>query len=92
MAIFTANQKQRNNMGSLKPGTKMIYERVNDVIYAREEGKTERREVGRDYDLLKQMKEDKLWGEIRCAAKTNPALQNELDRVIMLYQLIKEKE
>lgn len=78
-------------MGKLTPGAKMIYERVNDVIYAREEGKTERREVGRDYDLLAQMQEDKLWGEIRRAAKTNPALQSELDRVIMFYQLINKK-
>ena len=77
-------------MGKLTPGATMIYERVNDVIYAREEGKIERREVGRDYNLLAEIQEDKLWGEIRRAAKTNPALQSELDRVIMLYQLIKK--
>ena len=77
-------------MGKLTPGAKLIYERVNDVIYAREEGKTERWEVGRDYDLYAQMQEDKIWGEIRRAAKTNPALQSELDRVIMLYELIKK--
>lgn len=78
-------------MGSLTPSAKMIYERVNDVIYAREEGKTERKEVGRDYDLHAEIMENKLWGEIRRAAKTNPALQSELDRVIMLYQLIKKQ-
>lgn len=78
-------------MGNLKPGVTLIYERVNDVIYAREAGKTERREVGRDYNLYAQMQEDKLWGEIRSAAKTNPTLQTELDRVIMLYQLIKQQ-
>jgi hypothetical protein len=78
-------------MGNLKPGVTYIYERVNDVIYAREEGKTERREVGRDYNLYAQMQEDKLWGEIRRAAKTNPTLQTELDRVIMVYQLTKEQ-
>lgn len=78
-------------MGKLTPGATLIYERVNDVIYAREEGKTERREVGRNYDLHAEMMEDKLWGEIRRAAKTNPTLQSELDRVIMLYQLIKKQ-
>jgi len=78
-------------MGKLTPGVTLIYERVDDVIYAREEGKLERREVGRDYDLHAQIQEDKLWGEIRRAAKTNPALQSELERVIMFYQLIKDK-
>lgn len=78
-------------MGKLTPGATLIYERVNDVIYAREEGKTERREVGRDYDLAAQIKEDKLWGEIRRTAQTNPTLQSELDRVIMLYELINKK-
>lgn len=77
-------------MGKLTPGATLIYERVDDVIYAREEGKVERREVGRNYDLQAQLQEDKLWGEIRRVAKTNPALQNELDRVIMFYQLIKD--
>ena len=79
-------------MGKLTPGVTLIYERVNDVIYAREEGKTERKEVGRDYDLHAEMMENKLWGEIRRTAKTNPTLQSELDRVIMLYQLIKDKK
>lgn len=77
-------------MGQLTPGATYIYERVGDVVYAREEGKTERREIGRDYDLQAQMLEDKLWGEIRRAAKTNPALQDELNRVIMFYKLLKQ--
>jgi hypothetical protein len=40
--------------------------------------------------LIEHVKEDKLWGEIRRAAKSNPALQTELDRVIMLYHLSKD--
>ena len=77
------------DMGQLKPGVTYIYERVNDVIYKRESGQTTRTEVGRDYDLHAQLMEDKLWGEIRRTAKTNPALQEELDRVIMFYKLSK---
>lgn len=40
---------------------------------------------------LDRLKEDKLWGEIRRAAKTDPVLQAALERVIILYQLSKEK-
>ena len=35
--------------------------------------------------------EDKLWGEIRRAARTNPTLQDALERAIMIYQLSKTK-
>ena len=36
--------------------------------------------------------EDKLWGEIRREARTNPTLQDALVRAIMIYQLSKEHE
>jgi hypothetical protein len=86
-------------MGTLKPGATYIYERADGVVYAREFGKTERREVGWDYDprtpdgrpLHDHIMEDKLWGEIRREAKTNPALQRALDRAIMIYRLSKDK-
>lgn len=85
-------------MGSLKPNTTYIYERADGVVYAREFGKTERTEVGWDYDsrtpdgrpLRDHMLEDKLWGDIRRAAKTNASLQEALDRVKLLYHLSKE--
>ena len=38
-----------------------------------------------------QIREDKLWGEIRRMAPTNPALQKALDRAIMIYRLSKDK-
>jgi len=41
--------------------------------------------------LVDHIQEDKLWGEIRRMARTNPTLQSELERVIMLYHLIKEE-
>ena len=39
--------------------------------------------------LREHMQEDQLWGDIRRLAKTNPALQDSLERVIMIYRLIK---
>jgi len=36
--------------------------------------------------------EDKLWGEIRRAARTNLTLQDALERAIMIYQLSKTDE
>ena len=88
-------------MGSLKPGATYIYERNGDEIYARESGKTERTLVGYDHKpdprtndgrpLHEHMLEDKMWGEIRRMAPTNPALQKALDRAIMIYRLSKDK-
>jgi len=86
-------------MGSLKPGATYIYERVDDVVYAREQGSTERKPIGWNYDartadgrpLRDHLLEDKLWGEIRREAKTNKALQKALDNAIMIYRLSKDK-
>ena len=38
-------------------------------------------------DLFERMMEDKLWGNIRREARTNPALQDILNRAIMVYHL-----
>jgi len=42
--------------------------------------------------LRDHMLEDQLWGQIRRSAKTNPTLQDALERAIMIYQLSKEHE
>jgi hypothetical protein len=88
-------------MGSLTPGATYIYERNGEEIYAREIGKTDRILIGYQYEnkidprtdngrpLYEHIREDKLWGEIRRAAKTNEALQCVLDRAILIYQLSK---
>ena len=39
--------------------------------------------------LFDRLQEDKMWGEIRRLARTNPTLQDAVDRVIMIYRLIK---
>lgn len=68
------------------------------TVYVREFG-ADKRELekydSRTWDgrpLREQMQEDKMWGEIRRMARTNPTLNAELERVIMLYKLIKEEE
>jgi len=79
-------------MGTLKPGATYIYERVDDVIYAREAGTTVRREIGRDYNRVKRVEEEALWKDILCVAKEHPTLQEALDHAIMIYKLCKEYE
>jgi len=88
------------NVGRLTPGTSYIYERVDGVVYARRMGDPpdQRFEIGRDYDprtsdgrpLHNHIMDLKLWGEIHRAAKTNPALQDALDRVKVIYELSKQ--
>ena len=89
-------------MGNLKPGATYIYERNGEEIYAREVGKTDRTLIGYQYEnkvdprtgdsrpLYEHLREDKLWGEIRRAARTNTALQKALDRAILIYHLNKD--
>jgi len=89
-------------MGSLRPGATYIYERADGVVYARESGAdpSTRQVIGMDYDprtpdrrpLHDHISEDKLWGEIRRAARTNPTLQDALNRAIMIYQLSKTND
>lgn len=85
------------SVGRLEPGVTYVYERVDGVTYARKQGDppNQRFEVGRSYESQKlhdEIKHAKLWGEIHRAAKTNPALQEALDRVIVIYQLIKQDQ
>lgn len=89
-------------MGSLTPNAKLIYERANGVVYAREEGSDPltRQEVGWNYDprtddgrpLIDHIRDNKLWGDIRREAKTNPALQKALEQCIIIYHLSKDKK
>ena len=89
-------------MGNLKPGVTYIYERSGEEIYARETGQTERVMIGYQYEnktdprtndgrpLFEHLREDKLWGEIRRAARTNKALQEAMERVKLVYYLSKD--
>jgi len=90
-------------MGSLKPGATYVYERNGEEIYSREVGSSDRTLVGYQHDntidhrtsdgrpLIEHIRDDKLWGQIRRAALTDPTLQQALDRVKMLYYLSKKE-
>ena len=85
------------NVGRLTPGASYVYERANGIVYARRVGDPPDRrfEIGRDYDsksVYDDLQESRLWGEIHRAAKTNPALQDALDRVKLIHALSKEEE
>ena len=85
------------SMGSLVPGVPLIYERVDGTVYSRRVGELARTVVGHDHDprisdgkpVYDHIMEDKMWGEIRRTAQTNPTLQDALDRAIIIYQLSK---
>jgi hypothetical protein len=85
-------------MGSLTPGATYIYERNGDTVFRREAGSVEREVVGYDHrtsdgrPLHQHMQEDKMWGDIRRAARTNSTLQDALDRAIMIYNLSRTNE
>lgn len=82
-------------MGFLKPGTKYIYEHSDGITYAREFGApyNERFEIGRTLEkqtLEQSLREAELWHTIQKEAKSNPVLQDALDRVKIIYELSKE--
>ena len=87
-------------MGSLKPGVTYVYERDKGTVYAREFGAdpSTRKEIGWDYDprtsdsrpLHDHIMDDKLWGEIRRASRTNTVLHEALERAKIIYHLSKD--
>lgn len=83
-------------MGTLNPGATYIYERVDGVVYARETGSLKREAIGWNSDAdpnveyQRIVKESHTWREILTAARTNPVLQEALDRVKILYALSKQ--
>jgi hypothetical protein len=82
-------------MGSLTPGATYTYERVNEVVYAKESGKTERRVVGYKYDpymenITIDYELETVWKDIIKESRTNPTLQEAVDRVKILYHLSKD--
>ena len=85
------------NAGKLEPGATYGYEKADGLTYARKVGDPPdtRFEIGRDYDsqkLHKELMDAKLWGKIHRAAESNPALQEALDRVIVIYELSRQDE
>ena len=85
-------------MGTLTPGATYVYERVGEVVYAREFGSSERKVIGWSYNMnndpiLETTKGNSelalhnQWIKIRLAGKNNPALQKAIDNVILIYKL-----
>lgn len=81
-------------MGSLTPGATYIYERVDDVVYAREVGTNKRTAVGWEFkDGRKRYSSDQLnWVDIFEKANTHPGLQKALDNVILIYNMIRDEK
>ena len=87
------------NAGRLEPGAKYIYEKADGITYARKfnDPAAERIEIGRDYDAVGTMfgmstaRIAKIVDMIR-AAEHNPALQEALDRAIIVYELSRQDQ
>ena len=82
-------------MGSLTPGATYIYERNGQEIYAREFGKSERTMIGKYIDpfsenLTINYELENTWKDILRESRTNPTLQEALERVKILYHLSKD--
>jgi hypothetical protein len=72
-----------------------IYESPDggETVYARMPGSTERMKIIESQqvrEVRKACDDMRLWQDICRAAKTNAALQEAIDRVILLYHLSKE--
>jgi hypothetical protein len=64
-----------------------------ETVYRREIGQTKRElhsASERRKNLIDEIRENQLWGNIHRAALTNPALQEALDRVKVIYYLTKD--
>ena len=60
------------------------------TVYRRHPGKLDREMVTIDsyaQDKLDTLKQDKIWGNIRRAAKSDPALKEMLDQIKVYYEL-----
>lgn len=84
-------------MGNLRPNAKIIYESPDggDTVYARYAGETDRWMVGQSSkakSVIEEQQRNKLWNEIHKAAKTDPVLQQALDRVKIIYELSRKDE
>ena len=76
-------------------GSEIIYESPDggETVYARYSGETERWLVGQSINAknrIDDLREDRLWKEIRRASKTDSTLQEVLERAIIIYELSKK--
>ncbi len=76
-------------MTKLDPSKHYVYEKVDNKIYAREMGSLTRILVSEHGNYWEDRNN---WMEILVFARTNTMLQQELDRVIVLYHLLKQQD
>lgn len=69
------------------PGTRQLIGYGYDPVSGHQIDYDSRTSDGRP--LVDHIREDKMWNDIRRLAKTNTALQDALERAIMIYKLIK---
>jgi hypothetical protein len=80
-------------MGSLKPSTTYIYERVDNQIYAREMGQIKRQLVGWTDDTGLAMREySSKINQVLQMCEHDPAMRELLDQLFVLYNLKKTHE
>lgn len=70
----------------------VIYESSDggQTVYVRQPGEKQRElhwQSEEKKTLLRTLEEDRLWGDIRRAARTNPTLQRALDEAVLIYKL-----
>lgn len=81
-------------MPTIKSITEAVFYKHDDgseTVYVKEPGEKEHRvaDKPRSFDLHAELQKSKLWGDIHRAAKTNPALKQALDEVVLIYTLSK---
>jgi hypothetical protein len=82
-------------MDTVTPGATYIYERVGGTVYSREFGKLERTVIRQHLDpfsenLTLDYELETVWKDIIKESRTNPTLQEAVDRVKILYHLSKD--
>ena len=80
-------------MGSLKPSTTYIYERVDNQIYAREMGQIKRQLVGwTDSESVAMREYRSKINQVLHMCEHDPAMRELLDQLFVLYNLKKPNE
>ena len=80
-------------MGTLNPGATLIYERVDNRIYAREMGKTERRLLGwTDSNSISMQEYRSEINQVLQMCESDPAMKELLDQLFVMYNLKKKHE
>lgn len=81
-------------MSTIKSITEAVFYKHDDgseTIYVKEPvaPKYKVADSARSFYLHAELQQQKLWGNIHRAAKTNPALKQALDEVVLIYTLSK---